>query len=54
MHEVSLNGSGPFAEHATARSMVSQHITDDNAAPTANAVNHVLDALWEMLSVACA
>ena len=38
-------------EHAAAeRSMLSQYVTDDNAAPTATAVGRILDALWEMLS----
>jgi pyrroloquinoline-quinone synthase len=41
-------------EHAAAeRQMLSAHITDDNTAPTANAVDRVLDALWEMLSGVC-
>jgi pyrroloquinoline-quinone synthase len=41
-------------EHAAAeRAMLSQHVTDDNAAPVANAVERVLDALWEMLSGVC-
>ena len=38
-------------EHAAAeRQMLTQHVTDDNAAPTTNAVDRILDALWEMLS----
>jgi pyrroloquinoline-quinone synthase len=41
-------------EHAAAeRSMLSQYVTDENAAPTANAVDRILDALWEMLSGVC-
>jgi pyrroloquinoline-quinone synthase len=41
-------------EHAAAeRSMLSQYVTDENSAPTANAVDRVLDALWEMLSGVC-
>jgi pyrroloquinoline-quinone synthase len=41
-------------EHAAAeRSMLSQYVTDDNAAPTANAVDRILAALWEMLSGVC-
>src|SRR5437764_1546513 len=38
-------------EHAAAeRSMLSEYVTNANAAPTANAVERVLDALWDMLS----
>jgi hypothetical protein len=33
--------------------MLSQHINDDNAAPTSNAVDRGLDTLWEMLSSVC-
>jgi pyrroloquinoline-quinone synthase len=41
-------------EHAAAeRQMLSQYVTDDNATPTANAVDRILDALWEMLSGVC-
>jgi pyrroloquinoline-quinone synthase len=41
-------------EHAAAeRAMLDQYVTDDNAAPTAHAVDRVLDALWEMLSGVC-
>ena len=41
-------------EHAAAeRSMLSDYITDNNAATTANAVDRILDALWEMLSGVC-
>jgi pyrroloquinoline-quinone synthase len=41
-------------EHAAAeRSMLSQYITDENSAPTLNAVDRILDALWEMLSGVC-
>jgi pyrroloquinoline-quinone synthase len=41
-------------EHAAAeRAMLAEHVTDGNAAPTANAVDRVLDALWEMLSGVC-
>jgi pyrroloquinoline-quinone synthase len=41
-------------EHAAAeRAMLLQYVTDDNAAPVANAVERVLDALWEMLSGVC-
>jgi pyrroloquinoline-quinone synthase len=41
-------------EHAAAeRSMLSQYVTDENAAPTANAVDRILDALREMLSGVC-
>ena len=41
-------------EHAAAeRSMLAQHVSDDNAAPIANAVDRVLDGLWEMLSGVC-
>ena len=41
-------------EHAAAeRAMLSQHVTDHNAAPTATAVDRILDALWEMLSGVC-
>jgi pyrroloquinoline-quinone synthase len=41
-------------EHAAAeRSMLSQYVTDENSAPTLNAVDRILDALWEMLSGVC-
>jgi pyrroloquinoline-quinone synthase len=41
-------------EHAAAeRSMLSQHVTNENAATTSNAVDRILDALWEMLSGVC-
>jgi len=41
-------------EHAAAeRAMLHQSVTDDNSAPTAKAVDRVLDALWEMLSGVC-
>lgn len=41
-------------EHAAAeRSMLSEHVTDNNAATTSNAVDRILDALWEMLSGVC-
>jgi len=41
-------------EHAAAeRSMLTRHVTDDNAAPTTNAVDRILGALWEMLSGVC-
>ena len=33
--------------------MLTSYITDDNAAPAANAVDRVLSALWEMLSGVC-
>src|SRR4030081_1380514 len=41
-------------EHAAAeREMLSQHVNDDNATESSNAVDRVLDALWEMLSGVC-
>jgi pyrroloquinoline-quinone synthase len=41
-------------EHAAAeRSMLDQYVTEDNATNTANTVDRVLDALWEMLSGVC-
>ena len=41
-------------EHAAAeRAMLSEYVSDDNAEPTANAVDRILDALWEMLSGVC-
>ena len=41
-------------EHAAAeRAMLDQYVTDENAATTANAVDRILDALWEMLSGVC-
>ena len=41
-------------EHAAAeRAMLDQYVGDDNAMTTANAVDRVLDALWEMLSGVC-
>ena len=41
-------------EHAAAeRSMLSEYVTDENAASTGTAVDRVLDALWEMLSGVC-
>lgn len=41
-------------EHAaTERRMLEQYVTDDNARTTANAVDRILDALWEMLSGVC-
>ncbi|MEN3371208.1 MAG: pyrroloquinoline-quinone synthase [Verrucomicrobiota bacterium] len=41
-------------EHAAAeRSMLSEYISDENSATTSNAVDRVLDALWEMLSGVC-
>ena len=41
-------------EHAAAeRSLLDRYVTDDNAATTANAVDRILDALWEMLSGVC-
>ena len=41
-------------EHAAAeRAMLSEHVTDDNAATTAKSVDRILDALWEMLSGVC-
>jgi pyrroloquinoline-quinone synthase len=41
-------------EHAAAeRRMLSEHITDDNAASTSTAVDRILNALWEMLSGVC-
>lgn len=50
MHEISSKVRIEARGHAAAeRSMLSQYVTDDNAAPTAHAVDRVLDALWEML-----
>jgi pyrroloquinoline-quinone synthase len=41
-------------EHAAAeRSMLSEYVTDENAAPTSHAIDRILDALWEMLSGVC-
>jgi len=41
-------------EHAAAeRQMLSQFVTDENAATASAAVNRILDALWEMLSGVC-
>jgi pyrroloquinoline-quinone synthase len=41
-------------EHAAAeRSMLSQYVTENNAAPVSAAVDRILDALWEMLSGVC-
>jgi pyrroloquinoline-quinone synthase len=41
-------------EHAAAeRQMLSEHITDDNAASTSTAIDRILNALWEMLSGVC-
>jgi pyrroloquinoline-quinone synthase len=41
-------------EHAAAeRQMLSEHVTDDNAASTSTAVDRILNALWEMLSGVC-
>ena len=41
-------------EHTAAeRAMHSQQVTDHNSAPTATAVDRILDALWEMLSGVC-
>jgi pyrroloquinoline-quinone synthase len=41
-------------EHSAAeRQMLSEFVTDENAAPVSAAVNRVLDALWEMLSGVC-
>ena len=45
---------GADREHAAAeRAMLDEAVTDDNSATTANAVDRVLDALWEMLSGVC-
>jgi pyrroloquinoline-quinone synthase len=41
-------------EHAAAeRAMLTSYVTDENAATTGQAVDRVLDALWEMLSGVC-
>jgi len=41
-------------EHAAAeRSMLSEYVTENNAAPVSAAVDRILDALWEMLSGVC-
>jgi pyrroloquinoline-quinone synthase len=41
-------------EHSAAeRQMLSEYVTEVNAAPVAAAVNRILDALWEMLSGVC-
>jgi pyrroloquinoline-quinone synthase len=41
-------------EHSAAeREMLSQYVTDENAPATSNAVDRILDALWEMLSGVC-
>ena len=41
-------------EHAAAeRAMLSQYVNAENAASTTNAVDRILDALWEMLSGVC-
>jgi pyrroloquinoline-quinone synthase len=41
-------------EHAAAeREMLSEHVNNENAKPVSNAVDRVLDALWEMLSGVC-
>jgi pyrroloquinoline-quinone synthase len=41
-------------EHSAAeRQMLSQYVTDENAAATTNAVGRILDTLWEMLSGVC-
>jgi len=41
-------------EHSAAeRQMLSEYITNKNAAPVSAAVNRILDALWEMLSGVC-
>jgi len=41
-------------EHAAAeRALLDQCVNDDNAATTANAVDRILSALWEMLSGVC-
>ena len=41
-------------EHAAAeRLMLSQYVNAENAASTTNAVDRILDALWEMLSGVC-
>jgi pyrroloquinoline quinone (PQQ) biosynthesis protein C len=33
--------------------MLSEYVTNENAAPVSAAVNRILDALWEMLSGVC-
>jgi pyrroloquinoline-quinone synthase len=41
-------------EHSAAeRQMLSEYVTDENAAPVSAAVNRILAALWEMLSGVC-
>ena len=41
-------------EHSAAeRKMLSNYVTDDNAAATSAGVGRILDALWEMLSGVC-
>lgn len=41
-------------EHSAAeRQMLSEYVTNENAAPVSGAVTRVLDALWEMLSGVC-
>ena len=41
-------------EHSAAeRQMLSEYVTDENAAPVSAAVTRILDALWEMLSGVC-
>jgi pyrroloquinoline-quinone synthase len=41
-------------EHSAAeRQMLSEYVTDDNAAPVSAAVSRILDALWDMLSGVC-
>ncbi|HEY2614849.1 MAG TPA: iron-containing redox enzyme family protein, partial [Chthoniobacterales bacterium] len=41
-------------EHAAAeRALLAQQVTDVNAAATGNAVDRILEALWEMLSGVC-
>ncbi|HZE12765.1 MAG TPA: iron-containing redox enzyme family protein, partial [Chthoniobacterales bacterium] len=41
-------------EHSAAeRQMLSEYVSDENAAPVSAAVTRILDALWEMLSGVC-
>jgi pyrroloquinoline-quinone synthase len=41
-------------EHSAAeRQMLSEYVTEENAAPVSAAVHRILDALWEMLSGVC-
>jgi pyrroloquinoline-quinone synthase len=41
-------------EHSAAeRQMLSEYVSDENAAPVSGAVTRILDALWEMLSGVC-